>query len=59
MITHPIKSSSYCTLLNIRKIIDDSVDEMLEAQIIERSKSPLSFPVVIVDNRIDKKKRLR
>ena len=43
VITLPIKLSSYCTLLNIRKVIDDSVDEILEAQIIERSKSPLSF----------------
>ena len=55
MITHSIKLSSYCTLLNIRKVIDDSVDNILEAQIIERSKSPLSFPVVIVDNGLDQK----
>ena len=41
----------YRTPLNNREIIDQAVDEMLEAKIIERSKSPWSFPVVIVDKK--------
>lgn len=47
----PIKLRQYRTPLNNRKIIDQAVDEMLEAKIIERSKSPWSFPVVIVDKK--------
>lgn len=30
---------------------DDAIDEMLEAKIIQRSKSPWSFPVVTVDKK--------
>lgn len=44
----PINLRPYRTPLNNRKVIDD---EMLEANIIERSQSPWSFPVVIVDKK--------
>ena len=40
----PIKLRPYRTLLNTRKIIDKAVDEMLEANIIERSRSSYAFP---------------
>ena len=35
--------------LNKRKVIDKATDEMLEGKVIERSQSPWSFPVVVVD----------
>ena len=47
----PIKLRPYRTPLTIRKAIDNAVDEMLEAKIIERSKSHRSFPDVIVDKK--------
>ena len=47
----PIKLRPYRTPLNNRKTIDKVVDEMMDAKIIYRSKSPWSFPVVIVDKK--------
>ena len=47
----PIKLRPYRTPLNNRKVIDQAIDEMLDAEIITRSKSPWSFPVVIVDKK--------
>jgi hypothetical protein len=47
----PIKLRPYRTPLNNRKIIDEAIDEMLDAKIISRSRSPWSFPVVIVDKK--------
>ncbi|MES9879659.1 MAG: reverse transcriptase family protein, partial [Sedimenticola sp.] len=47
----PIKLRPYRTPLNNRKVIDKAVDEMLDAKIIEHSRSPWSFPVVIVDKK--------
>ena len=47
----PIKLRPYRTTLNNKKIIDETVDEMLEAKVIRKSRSPWSFPVVIVDNK--------
>lgn len=44
----PIKNRPYRVPLNKRKIIDDAVDEMLDAGVIERSMSPWSFPLVVV-----------
>ena len=46
----PIKLRPYRTPLNNRRrIIDETLDEMLESNIIRRSRSPWSFRVVIVD----------
>ena len=47
----PIKMHPYRAPLNKREVIDKTVDEMLEAGIISRSRSPWSFPVVIVDKK--------
>ena len=47
----PIKMKPYRTPLNKRTVIDNAVDEMLEAGIIRRSRSPWSFPVVVVDKK--------
>ena len=47
----PIKLKPYRTQLNNRKVIEEAVDEMLEAKIISRSRSDWSFPVVIVDKK--------
>ena len=43
----PIKLRPYHTQLTNRPVIDKAIDEMMEAGIISRSKSPFSFPVVI------------
>lgn len=47
----PIKLKPYRTPINNRQIIDNAIDEMLEAGVIRRSRSPWSFPVVIVDKK--------
>ena len=47
----PIKLRPYRTPIHNREVIDKAVDEMLEANVIRRSKSPWSFPVVIVDKK--------
>jgi hypothetical protein len=47
----PIKLKPYRTPLNKRETVDKAVDDMLEAGIISRSRSPWSFPVVIVDKK--------
>ncbi|MCG7882618.1 MAG: reverse transcriptase, partial [Candidatus Thiodiazotropha endolucinida] len=47
----PIKLRPYRTPIHNREVIDKAVDEMLDANIIQRSKSPWSFPVVIVDKK--------
>ena len=41
----------YWTPIKNRKVIDKAVDEMLDADVIRRSRSPWSFPVVIVDKK--------
>ena len=47
----PIKLRPYRTPLNKGKIVHQAIDELLQANIISRSKSPWSFPVVIVDKK--------
>lgn len=47
----PIKMKPYRTPLNKRKIVDRAIDDMLAANIIRRSKSPWSFPIVVVDKK--------
>lgn len=47
----PIKLRPYRTPIHNREVIDKAVDEMLEANVVRRSKSPWSFPVVIVDKK--------
>lgn len=47
----PIKMRPYRTPINNRQVIDKTIDEMLDANIVRRSRSPWSFPVVIVDKK--------
>ena len=47
----PIKLRPYRTQLNIGPVIDNAIDEMMEAGIVSRSKSPYAFLVVIADKR--------
>ena len=49
--TKPIKLRPYRTPIKNREVIDKAVDEMLDAEVIRRSNSPWSFPVVIVDKK--------
>ena len=50
--THPpIQQRPYRTPLNSRRIIDQAVSDMLEADTIERSRSSWAFPVVIVSKK--------
>ncbi|CAG2190359.1 unnamed protein product [Mytilus edulis] len=48
---HPIKLKPYRTPIHKRPIVDKAIDEMLEANIIRRSRSPWSFPIVVVDKK--------
>lgn len=49
---HPsIKIRSYRTPLKKRRVVDRAIDDMLGANIIRRSKSPWSFPIVVVDKK--------
>ena len=47
----PIKMRPYRTPIKNREVIDKAIDDMLDSEVIRRSKSPLSFPVVIVDKK--------
>ena len=47
----PIKMKPYRTPIQNRVVIDKAIDEMLDADVIRRSRSPWSFPVVIVDKK--------
>ena len=49
--TKPIKLRPYRTPIKNREVIDKAVDEMLDADVVRRSNSPWSFPVVIVDKK--------
>ncbi|KAL5018435.1 hypothetical protein ScPMuIL_004157, partial [Solemya velum] len=44
----PIKMRPFRVPLHKRKIIDSAIDEMLEAKVIERSRSPWAFSLVVV-----------
>ncbi|XP_067655940.1 uncharacterized protein [Haliotis asinina] len=47
----PIKQRPYRVPLNKRQVVDKAVDDMLEAKIIRHSRSPWSFPIVVVDKK--------
>ena len=47
----PIKIKPYRTPIYKRKLVEEAVKEMLEAKVIERSGSPWSFPIVVVDKK--------
>ena len=47
----PIKMRPYRTPLKNREVIDKAINEMLDANVIRRSRLPWSFPVVIVDKK--------
>ena len=46
-----IKLKPYRIPLQSREIVDKAITDILDAKIIERSRSPWSFPVVIVDKK--------
>ena len=52
----PIKMRPYRIPIKNRDVIDKAVDEMLDADLIRRSQSPWSFPVVIVDKKVGSKR---
>jgi hypothetical protein len=41
----------YRTPLDKWKIVDKAINEMLSANIVQRSKSPWSFPIVVVNEK--------
>lgn len=47
----PIRNRPYRTPLQKRQVINNAIDEMLEAKVIERSRSPWSFGLVVVDKK--------
>ena len=47
----PIKMKPYRTPIKNREVIDKAINEMLDADVIKRSRSPWSFLVVIVDKK--------
>jgi len=47
----PIKKQPYRTPLRQRKLVDKAINEMLEAGIVERSRSPWGSPIVLVEKR--------
>ena len=47
----PIKKRPYRIPLKQRKIVDQAIDEMLEAKVIERSRSAWGFPVILVEKK--------
>ena len=47
----PIKQKPYHTPLTKRKIVDDAIDDMLQANIIRPSNSPWTSPIVVVDKK--------
>ena len=46
-----IKMKPYRTPIKHREVIDKAINEMLDVDVIRRSRSPWSFPVVIVDKK--------
>ena len=47
----PIKLWPYKTPIHKRKLVEEAVNEMMDSGMIERSKSPWSFPRVIVEKK--------
>ena len=47
----PIRLRPYRTPVHKRGVVEEAVKDMLDAGIIERSKSPWSFPIVIVEKK--------
>ena len=47
----PIKLRPYRVPLNLRKEVDQNIENMLNANVIKRSKSPWSFPLVVVQKK--------
>ena len=47
----PIKSRPYQTPIHKRKLVEEAVKDMLESGVIERSKSPWSFTIMVIDKK--------
>ena len=41
----------YRTPIKNREVIDKAIDEMIDSDVVRRSRSPWHFPVVIVDKK--------
>ena len=52
----PIKMKPYRTPIKNREVNDKAINDMLDADVIRRSRSPWSFPVVIVDKKDGRKR---
>ena len=48
-----IRLRAYRTPINNRKLVEEAVNEMLDSGVIERSRSLRSFPIVIVEKRME------
>ena len=51
MIISHIKLKPYRTPFTKRPIVDKAIDDMLAANVIQPSRSPWSFPIVIADKK--------
>ena len=47
----PIKMRPHRTPIKNREVTEKAINEMLDADVIRRSRPPWSFPVVIVDKK--------
>ena len=52
----PIKMKPYSTPIKNREVIDKAMNEILDADVIRRPRSPWSFPVIIVDKKYGSKR---
>ena len=52
----PIKLKPYRTPIKNKEVTDKAINEMLDADVIKRSRSPWSFSEVIVDKKDDSKR---
>ena len=47
----PIKKRPYPTPLAQKRKVEEAIDQMMEARVVERSRSPWGFPIVLVEKK--------